>query len=185
MVRFPCYVLAGGKSSRFGSDKARAALGGEPLIRRVARAVDPVARAVTVVAERADKYADLGLATIADVVPDRGPLGGVLTALRHAGDEWVLVVTCDLVGFEPSWVETLAAARSEARAIAFRSDRWQPFPGLYPAALRREAEAAVASEQLAMGRWLDAVGARAHPLPADWPALVQVNTREELERMGR
>jgi molybdopterin-guanine dinucleotide biosynthesis protein A len=177
------YVLAGGKSTRFGSDKALAELDGEPLILRLARAVAPVARELIVVAERADKYASLGLPTIGDVLPDRGPLGGLLTALEHAPTPaQILLVTCDLVVFEASWVETLATSAEGARAVAFRDDRWQPFPGLYHTELGGDARRAVARGELGMGRFLDTVSARAVPLPRDWPPLVQANTRADLAR---
>ena len=77
-------VLAGGQATRFGSDKARAMLDGEPLIARLVKRVQPHASRITVVADVAGKYDDLGLTTIADDVPGRGPVGGLLAALRHA-----------------------------------------------------------------------------------------------------
>jgi molybdopterin-guanine dinucleotide biosynthesis protein A len=76
------YILAGGKSRRFGSDKALAMVEGRPLIARLADRVRPHVARVTVVAERVDKYAHLGLRTIGDVVAGLGPLGGLRTALE-------------------------------------------------------------------------------------------------------
>lgn len=73
-VQVPVYILAGGRSSRFGSDKARAALHGRPMIVRIAELLRPVAESMIVVAEQSDKYADLGLLTIADAIPGQGPL---------------------------------------------------------------------------------------------------------------
>ena len=189
LTRFATYVLAGGKSRRFGSDKALATLEGVPLIQRLVQALAPVSRASIVVAEQAGKYASLGLTTIGDVIPDRGPLGGLLTALEHAhqrDESWCLVLTCDQVVFEPRWVDALASrlgGDDGVRAAAFRDDRWQPFPALYHASLRGEAREAVTSGRLKMGRFLDAIAARGVQLPADWPELVQANTREELERL--
>ena len=51
----PAYILSGGRSSRFGSDKARALAAGKPLILHAADTVAPVAASITVVADRPDK----------------------------------------------------------------------------------------------------------------------------------
>ncbi len=59
------FILAGGSSSRMGSDKALLEWNGEPLILRAARLLDPLVAAVTVIGEPA-RYSVLGL----DVVPD-------------------------------------------------------------------------------------------------------------------
>ncbi len=57
---FDVYILAGGKSRRFGSDKARAEAKGVAVIVRVAEALASIAGTVTVVADRAGRYDDLG-----------------------------------------------------------------------------------------------------------------------------
>ncbi|MDZ4849229.1 MAG: molybdenum cofactor guanylyltransferase [Pirellulaceae bacterium] len=137
------YILAGGRSSRFGSDKARAMLDGIPLIVRLANALAANNCQVTVVAKQDGAYQDLALRTIADREIDRGPMAGLLRALedlsesidRHCGD-WVLMNSCDLRQWEPSWLDALLSAKtSDALAIAFKAERWQPFPGLYHTAL--------------------------------------------------
>ena len=61
----PAYILAGGRSVRFGSDKARALVEGEPLIRRVADGLAQVTGSITAVAQQADAYADLGVKHVA------------------------------------------------------------------------------------------------------------------------
>lgn len=159
----PAYILAGGRSSRFGSDKARHPHEGVPLILRVAGelAARGLPEAV-VVADRAGRYEDLGLRTIADPTPHAGPLGGVLAALRDgvaskdstAGSRedsragWRLVVACDGVGFDPRIATALLHALEEAEgappprvlAIGFRAEREHPLPGLYRACAEAEAE---------------------------------------------
>lgn len=178
----PVYVLAGGKSRRFGSDKARAELDGTPLLARLARAAAPIASRLTVVADRPDKYADLGLRTIADRIPGRGPLGGLLTAAEDADAEpWLLALTCDLVVFDPAWVLPLSSvARPPVLAAAYQNDGWQPFPGLYRPSLRGELERRIAEGRLGMRHLLDTIPSATTRLPPDWPGRPQVNTPEEL-----
>lgn len=187
MTRVPVYVLAGGRSLRFGSDKARAELGGVPLVLRLARLLEPIADGFTVVAERPDKYADLGLSTLGDAVPGLGPLGGLHTALTHARPPgWVLVVSADLLELRLEWLERLtSSAREPRRAVVFRDRFWQTFPGLYHTALLPEISRRIAGGELALYRLLAAEATACLSLPDDWPEVVQANTPEELERYVR
>jgi len=189
----PVYILAGGKSSRFGSDKARAVLAGQPMVARVAARLAPVAASVTVVADVAGKYADLGLTTIADASPGAGPVGGLVTALGHCEDAhgagWLLLAACDLVDVDAALVGALRAAAGStmdrsSRAVAFRAadGRWEPMLGLYATALRADAERWFADGERAMWRVLEAAGATAVDLPGGRAGLGQVNTQAEHRR---
>lgn len=182
MRRVPAYILAGGRSSRFGSDKARAVLAGEPLLLRVARLLAPAASTVTAVADRPDRYADLGLRTIADVHPGLGPLSGLHAALRdrHDGD-WLLLCSCDAVLVRSEWLERLLAGRTlGAQAVAFRRDRWQPMPALYAGTILADVERALAGSRRSLHALLDRLRVIALPQPVDWPDAWQANTAGEL-----
>ncbi len=186
MDRVPVYILAGGKSSRFGSDKARALLDGKPLILRVMEAVSPYAARVTVVAETAGKYDDLGLTTIADIEPGRGPMGGLRTALLDNRDEdWLLLLSCDLVRIEPVWIESLLAARSSATAAALYADRWQPLVGVYHRSCLAEVEACMARRRRSIREMLDALDATRVAVTNATAEAIQVNTPAELDAVSR
>jgi molybdopterin-guanine dinucleotide biosynthesis protein A len=89
------YVLVGGRSSRFGTDKALAEWHGEPLARWVAARVRAAAGSVTLVGSP-ERYRDLRLPVVADETPGLGPLGGITAALQHSHADWNLVVACDM-----------------------------------------------------------------------------------------
>lgn len=187
MSRLPVYILAGGRSSRFGSDKARAEIDGRPMIQRLAELIQPVASHVTIVADQPGKYDDLGLNTIADVIPDRGPLGGLHTAFEHMKESgWLLLLSCDLLEVKVTWVNTLMAHAGEgARAVAFRpDDRWQPLLAVYHSSMRAVVERRLAESQFAMQALLNEVGAIETPRPADWPPRLQINTLAEWEDLA-
>lgn len=183
------YILAGGRSSRFGSDKARAMLENEPLICRVRRLVGPVASAVTVVADQPDKYADLGLRTIADHHGGLGPLAGLQSALLDLPDDedWLLMCSCDAVVIEPRWIERLLAAREEGcDAAAFRGHaHWQPMPALYARSALPHIENQLAKDRRSMQQLLAQLRTVALPQPSDWPETWQVNTPGDLENLER
>lgn len=116
MERF-AYILAGGQSSRFGSNKALVQSDGQPHVLRLADALRSDGWSVTVVARTLDSYADLSLPVIADHEPDQGPVAGVLATLQDfrlrlsAQDHfeesmpYALLLPCDLWKWNPSWTE--------------------------------------------------------------------------------
>ena len=188
MKRLPVYILAGGRSRRFGSDKARAVVQGRPLLCHVANMLEPAAASITVVADRAGKYDDLGFRTIADRQPGLGPLGGLDTALADlpAENHWLLMCSCDAAVVRREWLQQLMAGRGEAYdAVAFRSSRWQPMPGLYARTARSTIAHCIDGGNWSMQRLLDQLRSRDISLPTDWPEHWQINTPQDLHRIQR
>ncbi len=102
-------VLSGGRSSRFGRDKALEPVGDRAMMEVVVEAfrsagVDPV------IAIGGSAGHTLGIPTVADRWPDLGPLGGVATALYWAKRGHVLVAPCDLPRLTAGHVARLLAA---------------------------------------------------------------------------
>lgn len=89
------YVLVGGRSSRFGSNKALFKIGGTPMALRVARELGRFVQPVTLVGDPTT-YRSLGLPTIPDLVFGAGPLGGIVAALEDTSEPWALIAACDL-----------------------------------------------------------------------------------------
>lgn len=122
MDKLPLYILAGGRSSRFGSDKARAELGGRPLVRRIADALAPVADPVRVVAGPPGGYADLGFVTIADRRPDLRPLAGLEMALldrqQLCGTGWLILCSCPATCWRFGLGGSVTSVRIEATTPA-------------------------------------------------------------------
>ncbi|MDH3471167.1 MAG: molybdenum cofactor guanylyltransferase [Acidimicrobiia bacterium] len=173
----PLYILAGGKSIRFGSDKARAELAGQPLIARVAQALTSVVSSTTVVADVDDKYLDLGLRTISDDEPGLGPMGGLVTALGDVDDEELLLVSCDMAFVDPGWVALLMAV--PGHAVAFRdAGGWQPLFAVYRRSVASQVHDLIAAGELSMQVLLDNL-AKAVPVPAKWAG--SINTPQELD----
>jgi len=73
------FVLAGGRSSRMGSDKALLTYGSHTLLERALRIASECGK-IYIVGAR-DRYANFG-ETIEDIYPGCGPLGGIHAALR-------------------------------------------------------------------------------------------------------
>jgi molybdopterin-guanine dinucleotide biosynthesis protein A len=89
-------ILAGGNSERMGQDKARMPFLGRPLILRILERLRPLADEVMVTTSHPEDFAFLEVACHPDLVPGRGALGGLYTALSLASNPIVAAVGCDL-----------------------------------------------------------------------------------------
>lgn len=167
-------VLAGGQSSRFGSDKALAVLDGETLLARAIAALSRWCDLVVVVGRD-----NASVATIADWPgPGMGPLGGIAAALRHAGHSGcteVLTIGVDCAGLPDDLPALLGPAPAYAAS--------QPVIGRWPASAAGEVEAILAGTGKHSLRALaERLGARAVQLPCD-PA--NINTPADLAELEK
>ena len=103
-LRWMGAVLAGGASSRMGTDKAFIEVGGVPMVVRAVNTLRAAGAATTlVVGGDAERLTALGLTAVPDRYPGQGPLGGVVTALgaidvhSGAGIDAVVTLPCDVV----------------------------------------------------------------------------------------
>ena len=183
MGNVQAYILAGGKSQRFGSDKSRARLGGTTLIDRTIRFVEKLDLPLTVVADRPERFSDLATPIITDEIPEHGPLSGLAAALNHCPSEsWVFLISCDLKALEPHWLEQLTAEIGpKHQAIAFRDQAWQPFVALYHPAILATVRRNLAQSELSLQKLLDQVATQAVELPRDWISPPSINTPEDLD----
>ncbi len=147
-------VLAGGRSTRFGSDKARHAWQGRPLIDHAVSALREVADPVLIGAGcHAHPYEVAGARTIRDRFAQCGPLGGLHAGLSHASSPWVLVVACDMPAVTPPLLRgILSEIRSGLSCVVSRTPagRLQPLCAAYSVSLLPLVESQLRSGQLAM-----------------------------------
>jgi molybdopterin-guanine dinucleotide biosynthesis protein A len=102
------FVLAGGRSTRMGTDKAVLVCGGRTLLEGAASAVLEALGNVTIIADPV-RYAHFGFTVIVDDRPGCGPLGGIVTALRHSTQNWNIVVACDMPNLSAQFLKWLLA----------------------------------------------------------------------------
>lgn len=89
-------ILAGGKSSRMGSDKAFVKLDNHPIIKYIIQEIKPETGELLLVTNNQPAYRHLGLPLVSDIYANRGPLSGIHSALVHARFDRVLVLACDM-----------------------------------------------------------------------------------------
>ena len=159
------FILAGGISSRMGREKGLLEFGGEPLIVRMARLIQPLVGEFAVVGPP-ERYAALGLRAIADrnlgrkegMEVVRTPLVGIATALNATKMPWNLILACDLPYLTAEWLGWLLAraANSNAQIVMPRtSGGLEPLAAVY----RRECAAPiVAALERGVRKVTDAMG---------------------------
>jgi molybdopterin-guanine dinucleotide biosynthesis protein A len=167
-------VIAGGKSTRFGSDKAVAQFRGRSLIDHAIAAVSEHCSHVVVCGREHG-----GMPTISDQPsPGMGPLGGVAAALLEAqalGLSAVLTVPCDTIEMPQDILQTLAPYPSYVESL--------PVIGLWPASAADDALAVLETDgKHSMKAFATRISARAVQLQRE---PVNINTAADLERVER
>ena len=170
------FVLAGGRSSRMGRDKALLEVGASPgarsasctLIEHIAGEVRQAAGNVTLIASP-DRYAHFGIPVVADRVEGCGPLGGLFTALSITGADWNLVVACDLPNATAALFEELFVAAEHAGCVALvpsTSSGLEPLCAVYHRTAKASAETAILHKQFRMQEFVSGIEACIWPAPA-------------------
>jgi len=90
-------LLAGGKSTRFKKNKAIAKYNGERLIERIAKLLNKHFDQVYLVVDSKEKYNFIkNCQIIEDVIPNKGPVGGIYTGLLESNQKYNYVMACDM-----------------------------------------------------------------------------------------
>jgi molybdenum cofactor guanylyltransferase len=123
-IDLSAYVLAGGRSSRMGTDKALLQLAGKPLIAHAVtklRRITPHVHILSSNPALAD-YAPL----VPDLHPNTGPIGGIEAALTHSSSDWNLILPVDVpflpATFIEAWVRSTLADEYGVRIRLFTID---------------------------------------------------------------
>jgi molybdopterin-guanine dinucleotide biosynthesis protein A len=152
-------VLAGGKSSRMGRDKAALVVGGETFLARQLRLLAKIGVAERLVitapwsGPSEAPYRDLPVEVrqIQDRIPDAGPLAGLEAALSAATADLVLVLAVDLPAMSAEFLRRLQAlATPGCGVVPLHDGVAEPLVAIYPRQARAEITARLASRELAL-----------------------------------
>src|SRR5947209_10970285 len=138
------FVLAGGKSSRMGTNKALLSLHGATLLERTQQLLRSVCERVFVLGQKT-LYGSLG-ECIEDVYPDCGPLGGIHAGLLHSSTEFNLVTAVDTPFLTPEFMDYMIGRAIQLQAVVTTPALGgfdQPLCSVYSRAFLPIAEAAL------------------------------------------
>lgn len=190
--RCDLYVLAGGHSTRFGTDKALADVDGHTMLQGV---IDPLRNAlsnhspsVTLVTGESRRYEALGFRVIMDKPANIGPMGGLHAALEDRlsqdGPGWLMLSGCDWVRPQTFWAQPLLASlqTSSSSAIAYYQQKWQPMLALYHTRLLPIIGQMIKEESTSLQGLLNQIDATRISPHASGIQLTQANTPDQLAR---
>lgn len=124
-------ILAGGRSSRMGTDKGLLLFRGEPLVANIVRQLQSATHEVIIVANN-PAYEIFGFRVIRDSIAEIGPAGGIYTALQHASTEKIFVVGCDMPFITTEAVDyTIRQSNDSEITLPLFHDKVQPLFGVY------------------------------------------------------
>lgn len=173
MMRVLGAVLAGGRSSRFGSDKAIALVDGLPLLNHAIRSLRHVTPDVVICGREWPGVTSLDDRPAAGM----GPLGGLNAALRHGrsnGFQWVLSLACDTPFIETGVLSDLVARQ----AACFVEGH--PVIGLWPTRACEVLDRFLATdERHSLRNFASAISAQAHRVPGE---IANFNRPQDLQK---
>jgi molybdenum cofactor guanylyltransferase len=185
----PAFILAGGKSTRMGKDKALLDLNGKPLIAWVAGTLDKLFTNITVIAEQKEPYSFLGLPVQADIIKESGPLGGIHAALVRSSSKHIFVTSCDLPLVTASLIERIVDKRMDADVVMpVEKEITQPLCAVYSRAAFQHVIKHLRDHQLSVDKCLKdmktaTVSAHRNPAKDGVSILANIATPEEYDRI--
>ncbi|QQS27488.1 MAG: molybdenum cofactor guanylyltransferase [Sphingobacteriales bacterium] len=93
----PGYILAGGKSSRMGQDKGLMLFGQQTLAEFIIQKIKQALSSIIIVTNN-DRYSKFGFEVIPDYYQNKGPAGGIYSALKHSSvrNDYIFIFSCDM-----------------------------------------------------------------------------------------
>jgi molybdenum cofactor guanylyltransferase len=144
------FILAGGRSTRMGTDKAFVLLDGRTLLARALELARSLTSDVRIVGDSA-KFASFA-PVVEDLFPGRGPLAGIHAALRSSRADMNLILAVDTPFLTPALLEYIIGRAKNSDRVMVTVPRtaqgWQPLCAIY----RREF-ACIAEKALSAGRY--------------------------------
>ena len=179
-------ILAGGKGRRIGYPKAQLRIGGERVIDRVVDTMKGIFEEVLVVVnDREDFPGKAGVSVVEDLIPGRGPLAAIYTALKLSGREMIFVAAGDMPFLQADLIRRLLdlARREDYDCVIPRNDEgYEPLHAVYAATALNEFERASRGDDFSI--W--AAFSRLNTLyvdttPAERHSFFNINTPEDLK----
>lgn len=181
-------VLAGGRSTRMGANKALLEFGGVRIVERLLQTLRPMFPEIAIVANDAEAYAYLDVPIWPDRIPGKGALGGLYTAVFNSAFPRTFCIACDMPFPNRAVIAHLQGLAPDADVVVPRTaDGYQPLHAVYGKTCLPPMERLLAADRLKIDQLYSAVrlriveGQELRVLDPLQLAFVNVNTREELE----
>lgn len=132
METLTVFILCGGKSTRMQSEKGLVLFQDKPFIEHIIQAILPITDQIKLITA-SKEYDYLAYEKIPELILDKGPLGGIYTALSHSETEFNLILSCDIPLISTELLQELISKHTkEAGITVFASEsKTHPLIGIY------------------------------------------------------
>lgn len=179
------FILAGGKSRRMEEDKGLALLNGLPMISHIINTICAVPLNVSLISGNPD-YGQFDLPLYEDSIKDKGPMGGLMTALENSSVPYVLLMGCDMPFINREVIYHLIDSGKKGKITVSETNGYtNPLFAIYPKSILAELKMHVEKNHLKLQ---DFISSQNHYIvKMDYferlepNALTNINSREELK----
>lgn len=110
-------IMAGGKSTRMGSDKCMLPINGMPAIKHLITSLEPYFEQVIISSNNISAHSFDGAEVVKDQSPGKGPIMGIASALRASRNRVNFVIACDIPDVDIGFVRRMVAESNDVDAV--------------------------------------------------------------------
>ena len=187
-----CVILAGGKSSRYGKNKAFEKVNDIPLIEKVITAMGAVFQELIIITNTPHEYSHLRLPLYKDLIEGLGPLGGVFTGLSAISKDAGLFVACDMPSLNGKLLRHMAGYKDDFDVVVPRiSGQVEALHALYRKTCLGAVRRLIDSRQYQVFRFFPEVSVRyvdedeIRRFDPELRSFLNVNTPQELQEIKK
>lgn len=172
-------ILAGGKSSRMGRDKAFIKIQGKTIIERIIETLKPLFAEIMIVANEPEKFRELNVKVVKDIKPNCGPLSGIHSGLINSKTQLNFVVACDMPFLDSELIEFMCSkVNGYDGVLPIAKGKIEPLHAIYSKSLIPLLEEALEGDDFTLQKILK----KANILFLDLQLKVRnINDKEELK----
>ena len=180
-------VLAGGKSTRMGTDKGLLMLKGKTFVEHVCAALNPITEGRLLVVTNNEEYAFCKATLVKDVVLDKGPVSGIYSGLQQSTTDLNIIVSTDVPFISTEFLRWLLAqhkAPFDVTEVIVKA-RVNPLIAVYNKSVASIFYENLITNKLKLITVVEGLSHQTIDVPEQWLAqLANINTKEEYDNIG-
>lgn len=186
MQKITGFVLAGGESSRMGTDKGLLTLNGQTFAEILCGVLTPISgKNITIISSNPE-YDFLGFQRIEDLVKGKGPVGGIHTALKTSLTELNFILSVDSPLISTELLLWILENHSKRFLISQVRDFQKEYPliAVYDRFLKTVFEENIKNDQLCLQKIIKKESHQSILVPEKWTNQLQnINTKEDYQNI--
>lgn len=182
------YILCGGKSTRMKAEKGLVEYQGKAFLQWILEAVLPLTNQIKLVTQN-EAYAQFGFPLIGDLVEDKGPVGGIYTALADSKIYLNLILSCDIPKISTKLISHLIqSAQSSKKEVSMLTDGIHDYPliACYRKSVEEDFKIAIKQDHLKLCALVESLSPHKILISSpDDQSLQNINSNEELKKLNQ